>query len=393
MGQFKLARVQTTKDAKDFIRVNVKINKNNADYIRPLNKDIDDVFDPQRNNTFRHGWIQRWILRDTRGELVGRIAAFINLQYQVIAGNYLVGGIGFFDCIYDHQAAKILFDAAKDWLQFQGIEAMDGPINFGEQDRWWGLLVEGFQNPPYLMNYNLPYYQELFEAYGFQEFYHQLGYSIALDTSLEPIWHKINSEYENNPDFSIQQIDTNNFKKCSYDFTKMLYVDKLDLGLNGPVESDLVIDMLRKMLLFGNNPLVLLAQYQQRPIAALFSIPDLNQLIKYLNGKFGIVQIVKLFCLKHFKPCNKIMGLIYAIIPEFQKTGITVYLTIELLKKINKSPKFRYTEYEMKWIGEVNHKMHQQMENIGLMHKNRVLTTYRYLFDKSKTLKSSPLII
>ena len=87
------------------------------------------------------------------------------------------------------------------------------------------------------------------------------------------------------------------------------------------------------------------------------------------------------------------MGLIYAIIPEFQKTGITVYLTVELLKKINKSPKFRYTEYEMKWIGEVNPNMQQQMEKIGLMNKNRVLTTYRYLFDKSKTLKSCPLII
>ncbi|CAM3023145.1 Uncharacterised protein [Legionella steigerwaltii] len=393
MGQFKLVVVQTPKDAKDFIQVNVKINKNNSDYIRPLNKDINDVFDPQRNKTFQHGWIQRWILRDMQGELVGRIAAFINLRYQIIADNFPVGGIGFFDCIYDHQAAKILFDAAKDWLQLQGIEAMDGPINFGEQDRWWGLLVEGFQNPPYLMNYNLPYYQELFEAYGFQEFYHQLCYNLALDASLKPIWYKIHSKYENNPEFSIQHVDKNNFGNFSCDFKEVFYADKLDLDFNKQLKSELVFDTLKKMFLFWDNQLILLAYHRERPIAALFSIPDFNQSIRYLNGKFGVLQVAKLLCLKYFKPCNKVIGLIHAIIPEFQKTGITVYLSLKLFEKIFKSSKPQYTEYEMKWAGGFNPKMHEQMEKTGLMHKNRVLTTYRYLFDKSKKLKSTQLII
>lgn len=395
MGQFKLAIVETPKDAKDFILVNVIINKNNSDYIRPLNKDINDVFDPLRNKTFRHGCTQRWILRDAQGVLIGRIAAFINLRYQIIADNFLVGGIGFFDCIYDHQAAKILFDAAKDWLQLQGIVAMDGPINFGEQDRWWGLLVEGFQNPLYLMNYNLPYYQELFEAYGFEEFYHQLCYNIKLSSSLKPIWYKIHSRYENNPEFSTQYIDKNNFKKFSCDFKEVLYTDRFTQGLSGEAEAEaeLVFDLLKKMFLFSDNQSVLLAYHHERPIAALFSIPDLNQFIKYLNGKFGFLQIAKLLCLKHFKPCNKVIGMIHAIIPEFQKTGITVYLSYKLLEGILQSPRSQYTEYEMKWIGDFNPKMHHQMEKIGLMYKSRVHTTYRYLFDKNKELKSPPLII
>ena len=63
----------------------------------------------------------------------------------------------------------MLFDQCKSWLQARGMEAMDGPINFGNRDRWWGLLIEGYQHEPnYQCNYNFPYYKDLFEAYGFQ---------------------------------------------------------------------------------------------------------------------------------------------------------------------------------------------------------------------------------
>jgi hypothetical protein len=45
---------------------------------------------------------------------------------------------------------------------------MDGPINFGERDKFWGLLTEGFIEPLFGMNYNFPYYKDLFENYGFK---------------------------------------------------------------------------------------------------------------------------------------------------------------------------------------------------------------------------------
>ncbi len=85
------------------------------------------------------------------------------------------GGCGFFECIDNQQAADLLFDTAKNWLKQQGMEAMDGPINFGENDMWWGLLVEGFSRPYYGMNYNPPYYKRLFEHYGFKVLYEQIS--------------------------------------------------------------------------------------------------------------------------------------------------------------------------------------------------------------------------
>ena len=154
----QLIPVNNQKAAKEFLEVAVQLYKNDRNWIRPLDKDINDVFNKEKNKSFRFGEVERWILKDYYGNLIGRIAAFVNKKYKNKGDDVAVGGMGFFECINDQQAAYILLDCAKNWLQQKGMEAMDGPINFGERDRWWGLVTEGFYEPLYCMNYNPPYY-------------------------------------------------------------------------------------------------------------------------------------------------------------------------------------------------------------------------------------------
>ena len=47
-----LIEVTNKSLAEDFIRVNVLINKDNPNYIRPLDKDVHDVFDVKKNKPF-----------------------------------------------------------------------------------------------------------------------------------------------------------------------------------------------------------------------------------------------------------------------------------------------------------------------------------------------------
>ena len=162
--------VKDNRSEKEFIEVNVKCNKSNPQWIRPLDRDIKSVFDPSKNNLFKTGSAIRWVLKDDNGTLLGRIAAFVSRNYKNKGDTFPVGGIGFFDCVDNIDCAMQLFNEAKEWLASKGMEAMDGPINFGERDRWWGLLTEGFQPPIYGMNYNPTYYQDLFEKYGFKVF-------------------------------------------------------------------------------------------------------------------------------------------------------------------------------------------------------------------------------
>src|SRR5579859_5810298 len=162
----ELILVTTPSQAKEFIQANVELNRSQPGYIRPLDNDINEVFNPEKNKAFRHGEVARWLLKDGDGKLAGRIAAFVNRKYKTKGDDVPVGGIGFFDCIDSQEAADMLFDVARHWLAQRGMEAMDGPINFGERDNWWGLLTQGFHEPLYGMNFNPPYYKELFERYG-----------------------------------------------------------------------------------------------------------------------------------------------------------------------------------------------------------------------------------
>src|SRR3954464_894717 len=118
----QLIEVTNKQLAREFIEVNVVINKNNPAYIRPLDKDINAVFDPKTNKTFRFGEVIRWILKE-EDKFIGRIAAFTNKKYKTKGDDVTVGGIGFFDCINDQSAADTLFDVAKHWLLQKGMDA------------------------------------------------------------------------------------------------------------------------------------------------------------------------------------------------------------------------------------------------------------------------------
>src|SRR5690606_38112142 len=126
----KVIEVNNPDLAKSFIDVALQFYKNDANYIRPLDADIDEVFDPQKNNSFKQGECIRWLLQDASGKYIGRIAAFYTKE---TIDNYELptGGCGFFECINNKEAAFVLFETAKAWLESKGLEAMDGPINFG----------------------------------------------------------------------------------------------------------------------------------------------------------------------------------------------------------------------------------------------------------------------
>ncbi len=121
----------TPPTSKLFINVAVQLYQKDANWIRPLDKDINDIFDDKKNKAFRFGSLQRWVLQDNSGKLLGRIAAFVNSKYKNKGDEMPVGGMGFFECTNNQDAANLLLDTAKKWLQDKGMQAMDGPINFG----------------------------------------------------------------------------------------------------------------------------------------------------------------------------------------------------------------------------------------------------------------------
>ncbi len=386
-----LVEVTNPKLAKEFLLVNIVINKNNPNYIRPLDKDINEIFDPKKNKTFRHGSVKRWILKNDAGELIGRIAAFVNKRYKNKGDDVPVGGIGFFDVINNQVAADMLFDVAKHWLMQQGMEAMDGPINFGERDRWWGLVVEGFQEPLYGMNYNPPYYRELFETYGFKNFFNQI--CVGLDAK-KPVNEKLvqrHATYAEKPEFKAIHADKGRLDKFAKDFTTIYNKAWAGHGGMKQLRNEQVIQMFRKMKPVMDERLLWFTYYKEEPIAMFINLPDLNQWFKYLNGKFDIWHKLKFLWIKKTKPCKKFTGIAFGIVPEFQGKGIDAFMVVEAAKVVQ--PQTSYTEYEMQWIGDFNPKMLNVAHSIGDTFDSRRLITYRYLFDRTKEFKRHPVLV
>ena len=383
----QLTEVKDPKTVEEFIRTNVELNTGDPNYIRPLDKDIHLVFDEKKNKAFRHGECTRWILKDSDGKLIGRIAAFVNKRYKSKGDDVPVGGIGFFDCINSQEAADMLFDVAKHWLLQRGMEAMDGPINFGERDTWWGLVTQGFHEPLYRMNFNPPYYKTLFENYGFRLFFDQVCFGLDPKKKLTQKLYDRHNSLAANPAFTAMHIRKNNLDKFVKDFT--IIYNKAWAGHGGlkQLKEEQVSIMFRQMKMVMDEKVIWFAYYNEEPVAMWVNLPDLNQWFKYLDGKFDLWHKLKFLWIKKTKPNSKFIGLVFAIVPEFQGKGIDAFMIRESQNLIRT---LDYEVCEMQWVGDFNPKMINVIANIGDTYKTRTLSTYRYLFDRTREFKRHP---
>ena len=135
--------------------------------------------------------------------------------------------------------------------------------------------------------------------------------------------------------------------------------------------------------------IVWFAYYKDQPIGIFTNLPDLNQWFRYLNGKFDLVHKLKFLWIKRTKPSTKFTGIVFGIVPEFQGKGIDAFMVCEAYKTVIHT---QYSEYEMQWIGDFNPKMLNVARGLGEVHETRMLTTYRYLFDRTKEFKRHPIL-
>jgi len=386
----QIVEVKDRKGQKDFLRVNVELFKGEPNYIQPLDKDVEEVFNPQKNKAFRFGEAIRWVLKDEKGKLIGRIAAFVNKKYRTKGDRFPVGGVGFFDCINDQQAANLLFDTAKEWLSQKGMGAMDGPINFGERDRWWGLIVEGFQPPLYCMSYSKPYYRTLFQQYGFEVFFNQVCYGLDPTRELNKKILDRHEELKKDPDFKAVHATKKDLDKFAVDFS--IVYNKAWAGHGGlkEISKELAIAMFRKMKPVMDEKIVWFTYYKEEPIAIFLNIPDLNQWFKYLNGKFDLYHKLKFLWVKWTKPNRRFTGIIFGIVPEHQGKGVDAFMINEAKFVVQALHKYNY--YELQWIGDFNPKMINVAEGLGDTYLTRRLITWRYQFDRSLPFERHPIL-
>ncbi|MGK9126851.1 hypothetical protein M1D52_22735 [Olivibacter sp. SA151] len=388
----KIKKVDTPALAKIFLEIPLSLYASDKNYIQPLNEDVESVFDRQKNGLFAIGDCCRWVLFDSHGKAIGRIAAFFD---TISAKSYAqpTGGCGFFECINDQEAAFALFDVAKEWLKQQGMEAMDGPINFGSRERWWGLLVDGFVEPCYCSNYNPPFYRTLFEAYGFQTYFKQYTYRRLTDGNIDDRYAAKAKRVLGMKGYHFDHVKRHELDRAARQF-RMIYnkawVNHDGVGKMTEEQANKLMKNLKPIV----DPIGLwFAYYEGEPVGFFISIPDVNQLlVKYVKGKIGLRGLFVLLWNKWFKRCKTLFGIVFGIVPEHQRKGVEVGLVMESARVfINKKAKTGYEELQMNWIGDFNPKMMNLAQQIGA-HIYKTHHTYRYLFDRTKPFERHPIL-
>ncbi len=392
MSKFTLKEIKTSADEAVFLDMPCKIYANDKNWVRPLDEDIKKVFSPQSNQLFNAGEAIRWILLDEKSNVVGRIAAFYNNDLAS-KGYCKAGGCGFFECIDSQEAANILFDASVAWLSERGIEAMDGSINFGERDSFWGVLVDGFYHPMYGANYNLPYYSKLFENYGFQVYFNQYSYFKELDPdSLNPAVMEKARRLSENPEFEFRSIRKDEMSRVGDMFREVYnkaWSNYDDITEMTKEQSDKLLKMLKPII---DNDILIFAFYQNRPIGFFVVIPDINRIIKGFNGKLNLWNKLKfIYKLKIQKACDIIQGIVFGVVPEFQGKGIESGM-IMALAKIVREGRLHYKHLELVWIGDFNPLMMRVIESYVCAKRYKHYITYRYMIDKNIEFQKAPKV-
>ncbi|MDZ7742035.1 MAG: GNAT family N-acetyltransferase [Bacteroidota bacterium] len=377
----KIIEVRGKEDARKFLDVVENVYENDENYIRPLDIEVENIFNPEANVFFTHGDATRWYLEDENGQLAGRAAAFIN---EKKAYNYkqATGGMGFFECVRNKDAAFLLFDQCKKWLESKGMKAMDGPINFGENDNFWGLLTEGFTPPSYGMNYNPPYYKEFFEEYGFKPYFEQVTNRLDLTVPFPERFWKIADWVLRKPGYEFKHFEYSKADKFISDL-KQVYDEAWVFHENfTPINKDDLFKQLEKAKPILVEEFIWFAYFEGKPIAFLVMLPDANMIFKHFNGKLNLWNKIRFLIYKKLKKITRTRITVMGVTPDFQRKGIESAIFKQMEPVMKKRPE--YTEIELSWVGDFNPKMRSLHDAVGGDFAKQHIT-YRKLFGNEES--------
>lgn len=365
---FEVVEVINVPEIAQFHRVMDRVYAGDPDFIYPLENDVEGIFDPLKNKSFQNGTARRWILRDTAGLPAGRIAAFFTQKPK--SGKR--GGIGFFECIENREMAMKLWDIAEEWLNEEQCLSIDAPINFGDRDSFWGLLISA-QNPvSYRESYNPHYYRSWIEDRGYALEIEQNTYDITESTFNYERFSKIAQRVMSKENYRFELLNYGNVAKYAADFVQ-IYNEAWAFHEDfEPLTPEVLNKRLKEVKPAMPQEFAVFAYDRDRPIGFFIAILEINQVFRRFKGKMGLWQ--QLQFLWYRSSINKAKGIVFGVVPEYQNLGIETALIMKMHEGL---PRLKTIQsMELAWIGDFNPKMISMLESLGAT-KTKVHHTYR----------------
>ncbi len=322
--------VESKRDLDDFLKLPWQIYKGNQYWIPPLLKDLSETLDTKKNPFWKHARRELYVARD-RGKCVGRIAAIVDDNHNSFHEDR-IGFFGFFESINDQEVAKGLWDSARNWLIERNMNMMRGPVNPSFNDEI-AFLLEGFDMPPtIMMPYTHEYYLTLAERYGLtkaKDLYAFISWSKnGISARIEKMINRIRgrTKVKTRP-FNLKDFRTD-AKKLKEVYNAAW---ERNWGFVPMTEEEMDLTLL-KLKQFADPELVLFAEIGDEPVGVVATVPDINQALKHLNGRLGLIEILKFLYYK--RKITGVRSLIAGIKKQYRETGIISVLFYESAKTV-----------------------------------------------------------
>lgn len=370
MNNIRIARVTTRKDRKKFIFFPWKVYKNDPNWVPPLIWDFKEKINKEKNPFFEHAEMELFLAY--REEVItGRIAAIIDVNNNRFHDEKVVF-FGLYESFDDPDSAKVLLEKVAEWGREKGMETLRGPVNLSMNDEC-AFLLEGFESPPVvMMPYNPKYYLRLMDSCGLVKAKDLYAFYMSGDEEVMARIDKIVSKSRAEIPLTLRTIDMKNIEEESARI-KHVYNSAWEKNWGFVPWTDNEINHMAKKLKSAADPdLIIIAEHEGKPVAFAFAFPNLNEVIKRINGKLTPWGIAKF--LYYRKKIKGIRAMVFGILNEYRHTGVSYMLYSELNKNaIGKG----YEWCETSWQLEDNEPVNRFVESLG----GNVYKKYR-LFEK-----------
>jgi len=316
-----IIEVKDKKGWKLFHQVPHVVYKDDPKWICPLESDIEGIFNPKKNKTLDNGEAACFVLLDENGKPKGRITAFIDHKRN-ITQPFPVGGIGFFDCINNQEYAFALFEKAENWLREKGAKAVDGPINFGERDKFWGLLAKGFYPPLFQENYNPAYYRQFFEEAGFIPFEQVLTFRGHTSNIPMDRFNKLMDTLGRRYNIRNEHLQMDKVGQYAEDFCKVYNEAFKQFSHFKPVSPPQVVKSIEEAKPIIDPNLIILTYLDEKPAGFCICIPDINILLKPAKGKLNWQTLPGLLWRKWRTKKYMAKAMAFGVHPDYRTKGI-----------------------------------------------------------------------
>ena len=365
--------VQSKKDKKAFVDFAWEVYKDDPAWVPPLKDEVHGLITPGKNPWFEHARAQLW-LAERDGKTVGRISAQVDDLVQEHMGQG-TGQWGFFDAL-DAEAAAVLIKTAEDWLRQQGMTRALGPISLSIWDEP-GLEIEGFAEPPTaMMGHHRPEYQAWIEAAGYGKAKDLLTYALNIENWEDPKIDRLIAMGERNPRIRIRMVD-----KSRFDEEARLILNLLnDAWSNNwgyvPLTEAEIKYAGKKLKPIIFNELVRVAELDGEPVAFMLTIPDINELIKDLNGELFPFNFIKLLWRLRKPRARRLRVPLMGVARKLHHTRLASQLAFMMIEYTRRdgTKKYGATHGEFGWILEDNKGMLSiaQLPGAAINHRYRI---------------------